>query len=235
MDTILIVDDNKQILEKMHGFLSRFRDEFRVITANDGGKAINLMKETNVDLLITDLVMPQTDGLTLLAYINERYPRVLCIAMTGYATENIIRMLPDNLLCLVRKPFKLYELLHIIRKGIKTKSPAGTVRGISIPSFLQLIEMDEKSCALDVTLANDKKGTFLFKGGILYEAVFGDMTGEEAAMEILKTDEKAKVTLNPLPKQNIPRRINSRTMDLLLKSAWCRDTNTCRESSPPAS
>ncbi|MFP4040209.1 MAG: response regulator [Desulfosudaceae bacterium] len=229
MYKVLIVDDNQKILNRAGAYLFKYRDEFEVFTAEDGARAMAVLEKTEIDLLITDLVMPRVDGFTLLAHINEHYPRILCIAMTGYASENIENMLPDNLLLFVRKPFTLYELLDIIRKSLKKKPPAGSVRGISLPSFMKLIEMEEKSCALDVDLPGQKTGRFLFLEGKLHDAQFEDFTGEEAALQIILNGERASFTLNPLPKQRIPQRINMGVMELILKSSRIRDMWTSEE------
>ncbi|MFO8049878.1 MAG: response regulator [Desulfosudaceae bacterium] len=229
MYKVLIVDDNQKILNRAGTFLFKYRDEFEIFTAEDGARAMEVLQNTDIDLLITDLIMPRVDGFTLLAHINERYPRVLCIAMTGYASENIENMLPDNLLLFVRKPFTLYELLDIIRKSLKKKPPAGSMRGISLPSFMKLIEMEEKSCALDVRLPGQKTGRFLFLGGNLHDAQLDDVTGEEAALAILLNGERATFTLNPLPKQRIPQQINMGITELLLKSSRIQDMWTSEE------
>ena len=113
MDSILLVDDNKFVLSKIHSIMLKYTNEFDVISVTNGEKAIGVLMETHIDLVVTDLVMPHTDGLTLLAYINDHYPHILCIAMTGYASDNIIKMLPDNLVQLIQKPFKIYELIAI--------------------------------------------------------------------------------------------------------------------------
>ena len=230
MDSILLVDDNKFVLSKIHSIMLKYTNEFDVISVTNGEKAIGVLMETHIDLVVTDLVMPHTDGLTLLAYINDHYPHILCIAMTGYASDNIIKMLPDNLVQLIQKPFKIYELIAIIKSSLKQKPPAGSLNGISIPSFLQLIEMEEKSCALDVTLANNKKGTFLFREGRLYDATFESMKGESAAIEMLQSGEKAAFILKTLPNQDIPRKINSGTSELLLKAAWAKDINSSSQA-----
>ncbi len=223
MDKVLIVDDNKSMLNKLQDYLARYRYEFEILTAVDGQKAMEMLEGTDIDLVITDLVMPKMDGFTLLAHINEQYPRILCIAMSGYATDHMVNMLPDNLLQFVRKPFKIYELIEIIRKSLKEKPPGGTVGGISIASFMQLIEMEEKSCALEVSLPDNKKGSFLYKEGVLYDAFYENLTGEKAAIEIIQHDEKVRFTLNPLPNRNLPRRINSRVMELRLQASRIRD------------
>ena len=131
MNKVMVVDDDRQALHTIMRFLSRFREEFDVITADGGEAAIQVLKESQVDLIITDLVMPGMDGFSLLAHINEHHPRVLCIAMTGYATDNVVSMLPNGLLCFMKKPFQVYELLATVRESLKQKPPAGTIGGIT--------------------------------------------------------------------------------------------------------
>jgi len=223
MNKVMVVDDDRQTLNTITRFLSRFKEEFDVITADGGEAAIQILKESQVDLIITDLVMPGMDGFSLLAHINEHYPRVLCIAMTGYATDNVVSMLPNSLLCFMKKPFQVYELLATVRKSLKHKPPAGTIGGISVSSFLRLIEMDGKSCALDVVLGDDRKGTFFFQEGILFDATFENLIGDEAALEMIKSEDRGIFTLQPLPRQNISKRIRSRVMDLLLTATYLRD------------
>ncbi|MEW6080046.1 MAG: response regulator [Thermodesulfobacteriota bacterium] len=223
MNRILIVDDNRQALNTMRMFLSRFGEEVDVMTADGGETAIQILKEEQVDLVITDLVMPGVDGLSLLAHINEHHPRTLCIAMTGFATENVVRMLPNSLLYFMRKPFKLNELLDTVRKSLKEKPPGGTVGGISISSFLKLIEMDEKSCALDVVLEDNRKGTFFFREGVLLDAVFGNLFGKEAALEMIMIESRMVFTFRPLSHHNMIRRIKSRIMDLMITAAYLQD------------
>ena len=123
----------------------------------------------------------------------------------------------------LQKPFDIQALVAIIRKSIKTRPAAGTVHGISVSSFLQLIEMDQKSCALKVALAHDKHGMFFFKEGVLYDASFGTLTGKDAAIAMINSGEKPLFTLNPLSNTDIPRQITCRLMELLLQAAQKKD------------
>ena len=232
MDKVLIVDDSEQLLDLLRRIQNDYKDEFELILVNSGTKAMAVLKEMPIDLVVTDLIMPQVDGLTLLTHINERYPDVLCIAMTGYATENVVRMPPDNLLQLLKKPFDVQNLIAVIRKGLKTEPAAGTMRGIAVASFLQLLELDQKSCALEVTLASGQQGSFFFKEGILYDATFGSLAGKEAAIAMISSGEKPRFTLKPAAEQDIPRRITCRLMELLLQAAQKKDESTATAPEP---
>lgn len=233
MDKVLIVDDNKYILNLLRPYQSQYQNEFEMIFADSGKKAMAVLARMHIDLVVTDLVMPHIDGLTLLAHINEHHPSTLCIAMTAYASENVIKMMPDNLLQLVRKPFKVYELMSAVKKSLKIKPLAGTIEGISIASFLQLIVMDQKSCKLEILLPGNKKGAFLFKEGLLYDAAFESLTGKEAAIELIKINDKASFTLLPLPHPDIPRKLNSRITELLLEAARRRDMSASSAEKAP--
>ena len=231
MDKVLIVDDSEQILDLLRRIQNKYKDEFELILVNSGQKAIEILKETPVDLVVTDLVMPQVDGLTLLTHINDRYPDTRCLAMTGYATENVIRMLPDNLLQLLQKPFSVQELIAVIRKGLKTETAAGTMRGIAVSSFLQLINMDQKSCTLEVALASGQQGAFFFKEGVLHDATFGELTGKEAAIAMINCGEKPRFTLKPASEQDILG-ISCRLMEILLQATQKKDASTATAPEP---
>ena len=68
MDTILIVDDSSMLINYLESSLAKYEDKFNFIFAKDGMEAIEIIKEKDISLLVTDLQMPRIDGLGLLAY-----------------------------------------------------------------------------------------------------------------------------------------------------------------------
>lgn len=81
---ILIVDDEQQVLDVTQGMLN---PEFEVYTAKNGEQALKLMDRTDIDLLITDIFMPEKDGLELIKTVAEKYPSVKIIAMSGLVKQ----------------------------------------------------------------------------------------------------------------------------------------------------
>jgi YesN/AraC family two-component response regulator len=81
MANILIIDDDKVI----HCFLkeSLMREGFNVLTAIDGKKGMNLFNDNQVDLVITDIVMPEKDGFETILEMKRICPDIKIIAMSG--------------------------------------------------------------------------------------------------------------------------------------------------------
>lgn len=80
--SILIVDDEKNITESLA--LDLKFDGYSVITANSGAQAIELLYKNKVDIMISDIMMPNMNGLELLKKVRLGYPMIRVIMMTGY-------------------------------------------------------------------------------------------------------------------------------------------------------
>ena len=79
--TILIVDDEDGVRKEIRLLLS---DEgYDVMDAVDGKTALKKMSESNFDVLITDILMPNVDGIELVMRVSEQYPRTHIIAISG--------------------------------------------------------------------------------------------------------------------------------------------------------
>ena len=81
MSTILIVDDNERLLATLDRALSQAG--YLTLTASDGGVALRMLMDVEVDLVITDIFMPEIDGIELLTRILDRMPHAKVIAMTA--------------------------------------------------------------------------------------------------------------------------------------------------------
>jgi DNA-binding NtrC family response regulator len=87
MYKIAIVDDEISILEMMKKFLSR-REELEVELFENPEIAYNKLISNNYDIIISDIMMPQMDGVELLRKIKEKKPNQKVIMMTAYSTED---------------------------------------------------------------------------------------------------------------------------------------------------
>jgi two-component system response regulator CpxR len=81
MANILIIDDDKVILCFLKESL--MREGFNVLTAIDGKKGMNLFNDNQVDLVITDIVMPEKDGFETILELKRICPDIKIIAMSG--------------------------------------------------------------------------------------------------------------------------------------------------------
>lgn len=79
--TVLVIDDEAPVRNYLRFLLER--DGHRVMEACDGEEALMLLRNTGVDLLITDLVMPVKEGVETIRTVREEYPAVPIIAISG--------------------------------------------------------------------------------------------------------------------------------------------------------
>jgi DNA-binding NtrC family response regulator len=190
MHKVLIAEDNPNLTKLLKVRLKKYKDEFEIITVENGEEAIEILKKESISLLVTDLKMPKLNGFHLLAYMNENHPEIPCVVITAYGTPKIKERLEQEVLHYIEKPFEPDDLARTIIPALKRdtpssqkKVPSGSLKGISVATFLQLVEIEEKTCLLEVSSVNDEKGLFYFENGQLYDAVYKNFVGEEAALK----------------------------------------------------
>ncbi|HWR59302.1 MAG TPA: response regulator [Thermodesulfovibrionales bacterium] len=89
MKNVLLVDDNKHILNGLAEYLRLFSNGFNVVTAEDGGAAMSILKSGPIDIVVTDLSMPVISGYQLLAYTRENFPSIPVVAMTAQHSPQV--------------------------------------------------------------------------------------------------------------------------------------------------
>ena len=222
MDLVLIVDDSSMLLNYLESSFTQYEDKFEVIFAKDGMEAIEIIKSKDISLLVTDLQMPRIDGLGLLAYTHRYHPEIPCIVMSAHGTPQIIETLQSDILQFIEKPFTAEALADAILAALQEDRPEGSLSGISIVNFLQMIEMEQKTCLCEVESPGNPSGFFYFNGGELHHAVFGEHKGEEAAIKLIHV-ENPTISFKKIPDRKIPRRINRELTGLILEAVKQQD------------
>ena len=120
--TILFVEDESLVLDASTEFLQRAG--YNVLSAMTGGDAIELVRSYSgrIDLLITDMVLPQVGGSDLAAAITATHPEVKVLAISGHPEDYVLRQ-PGIGHCLV-KPFTFSDLEEKVRQLLYEKKPA---------------------------------------------------------------------------------------------------------------
>jgi len=215
MDKVLIVDDDAQLLTIITDTLKKYSNKFELITAKDGLEAIKVMRKQPVSLVVTDLKMPNVNGLVLLAYMSKNFPTIPCIIMTGYGTPFLKKRMEEEALHYLEKPFKVTDLARSIISVLgQEEILGGTLNGVSVTGFLKLVEMEHITCLCEISSPESKKGYLLFDGGVLCNAYYGNIRGEEAALILLKMDD-VKIKFRKPPKEKVHRKIETELSDLL--------------------
>jgi len=120
---VLVVDDDCSVAETLRDLL-RFKG-FDVETAENGKQAIDLIKRPHhFDLMITDMRMPEMDGLELLKAIRQLKTDLPIIILTGYATvENGIHSMEQGAYDYLFKPFNIEELMQAMNRALSRSRP----------------------------------------------------------------------------------------------------------------
>lgn len=189
--TVLVVDDEPSVLFALSEGLSDRRGGVRVVTAANGIEAVAVLEAEPVDLVLTDLRMPDMDGFELLAFLRRNHPAVPVILMTALGSaETSARLGTAGSFECLAKPFHLPDLKRKIAEMLAQRVK-GRVENISLASFLQLLEMERKTCTLSVRSHDPEaihEGKLFFRAGRLVGAATGGLEGKEAALEIVTWD-----------------------------------------------
>ncbi|NWF76082.1 MAG: response regulator [Nitrospirae bacterium] len=121
-ETILLVDDDKMILEMGNNILKHLR--YKVLLAEDGLTALELYKEKQkeIDVVVLDLIMPKLSGKEVFDRIRLIDPYAKIIFSTGYAKEEMLQPLSDRQANgFLKKPYKIKEMAECIQHVIKMK------------------------------------------------------------------------------------------------------------------
>jgi putative two-component system response regulator len=124
--TILIVDDEKefrQVLLEVCGM-----DGYTCLTASNGNEALQVLKRQRVDVVITDIVMPEMDGIKLTRAVREKYDSDV-IMMTGYVKDlKYGDAIAGGASDFIQKPFDIKELLIRLKRVLRERSMRGELR-----------------------------------------------------------------------------------------------------------
>lgn len=114
---LLVVDDEQIVLDSVKKLLRR-EEDFSISTALNVDEALKIMGELNIQIILTDLMMPDIDGLEFLKIIQEKYPKTLSIMITGYATINTaLQATQLGAFDYIAKPFTRDELKKVVRRA----------------------------------------------------------------------------------------------------------------------
>ncbi|MBN1523939.1 MAG: response regulator [Spirochaetales bacterium] len=145
---ILIVDDQDFICDILIRFVSKAG--FEAITASNGLEAIELYKMESPALVISDIIMPKMNGLSLLSEIKKIDPQALVILITGYGNEEILlKALRGGAINFFRKPFRVEEVIEVVTHAVRHKS-AHEYKELVCPDITE----DKKSFTIPVQEAN---------------------------------------------------------------------------------
>ncbi|TFH01735.1 MAG: sigma-54-dependent Fis family transcriptional regulator [Calditrichales bacterium] len=117
MDRILLVEDDRNTLEGLAEILTM--ESYEVVKAIDGKSAVREMKSSNFNVLLTDLILPDFDGMELAKKSWEEQPDLMVVMMTAFGSvKHAVSSMKKGIFDYLTKPIDIDELLIVIKKAI---------------------------------------------------------------------------------------------------------------------
>jgi CheY-like chemotaxis protein len=187
---VLIVDDEETLTWSMSKSLAKDKDKYEVMIANNGKEAINILKDHAIDLVISDIRMPDINGLDLLVRIKKDFPQTKVIIMTAYGSSDVQKEANRRgSLYYVEKPFEISDIRKIIIDLIsKKKGFRGKVYGVQLTDIIQMNCLSRLTTALVITKDGEKGVIYLNEGEVIHSEC-GVQKGAEAFYRILSWQE----------------------------------------------
>ncbi len=188
---ILIVDDEETLTWSMTKTLAKDKDRYELIVANNGTDALAILEKTPVDVVVTDIRMPDINGLDLLSMIREKYPYTKVIIMTAYGSPEVHKEATRRgSYYYLEKPFEISEIRSLILKALEERRGGfvGQVVDLQLVDIIQMACLGRFTMSLAVSKGNEG-GIIYFQNGEIVHCELGDLEGKEALYTILGWNE----------------------------------------------
>jgi len=121
MARILVIDDNPDILELIVDILEQ--NDYEVTAADSGPAGLKELESNDYELVLTDLRMPEVDGMEVLNYLIDKSPKTMCIILTGHGSiKSSVAAIKQGAFDYITKPVSASDLLLAVEKALKFKS-----------------------------------------------------------------------------------------------------------------
>jgi len=137
---ILVVDDEKQVADVLVDYLSNLG--YQTVAAYSGYDALSKFKDGDFQLVITDLKMPERDGMELLEAAKRLDKQVVVVVITGHGTiESAVEAIKKGAYDFISKPFKMEELEIIVNRALERHAlfrDLGVFRGLTLALIISV-------------------------------------------------------------------------------------------------
>jgi len=121
MFSVLIVDDNPAMTSAMFDIL--VFEGFETYLASSGAQALQILHDHPMDILLTDVIMPEMDGVELYRQTRQDYPQLITILMTAYAADELIQQgMAQGIKTVLTKPIDIDFLVLLLSTYRKRKA-----------------------------------------------------------------------------------------------------------------
>ena len=238
---VLFVDDSLAFLEtftELCGILSN--QAWEIYSAPSADRALAILQENHIDLVVLDIGIPMVDGIQLLGIISRRYAGIKIAVMTGKANENNrATCLAGGAELFIEKPVSpegikvVFNMLNDLVSWTHREGFSGRLRQVGLQELIQMECIGRHSSILEIRNQHTLGQIYIEAGAITHAAV-GTLTGENAFYKLLKlTGGEFQVKPFKAPPQ---RTVQSDWENLLMEAARAYDEETAfiAATKPPA-
>lgn len=196
---VLIVDDEDGIVLALHRFLYQDNHRYDVLLAKNAEIGRQILRETPVDVLVTDVHLPGMSGMDLVCWAAVETPDTRAIVMTAFDV-NTIRDKAHAVGCLklIRKPFDLHELRAALLQAMEIRdSLLGSLSELSAVDVIQMLCLGRKTTALRIA-RGQSSGVILIQNGDIVHAIWDNIVGEDAVHEMIAVEDGV-FNMAPMP------------------------------------
>ena len=224
MKTVLFIEEKLHVRENFIRLLDHAAGYFKVLSADTVQKALDIIEAIEVDIVVSGRHVSARE-LVLLDQCLRQHKAIKLIVMAERRSRIAGMLKAFEYKIQFDVPVDLNLLIDTLLDEFEIQD-GGHLRGIGIGSFLQMIELEAKTCIVKVFEGN-RNGCLYCDGGELIEAEFEELTGKEAAFKILAMEEPLiSIEYRPFEK---PKTIPISLMSLLLESGRLNDENKTRK------
>src|SRR6185295_16660320 len=186
------VDDDLNLLEILQQLMSHYAGaSWEVLTAPDVSKALGILQEGRIDLIVFDIHMPVVDGVQFLRLLQRKFPNLLKVVLTGAASEETrATCLSCGAELYLEKPKdqggwqSIHATLHELTRFQPEDGFRGVLRQVGLQDVLQMECLARHSVVLHIR-AEAAEGKVFVKDGQIVHAQCGARKGEEAFNQLL--------------------------------------------------
>jgi CheY-like chemotaxis protein len=228
---VLFVDDSLAFLEtftELCGILSN--QTWEIHSAASADRALAILQQNHIDLVVLDIGIPMVDGIQLLGIISRRYPGIKITVMTGKANENNrATCLAGGAELFIEKPVSpegikvVFNMLNDLVSWTHREGFSGMVRQVGLQELIQMECIGRHSSILEIRNQHTLGQIYIEAGAITHAAV-GTLTGEKAFNQLMTmTGGEFQLKLFTAPPQ---RTVQSGWEVLLMEAARRSDEDT---------
>jgi len=227
---VLIVDNELEVIKLLRDALAADHDIYEIVTASSALEALTILDREEIALVLSDVRMPEINGIELLDKIKRRIPGISVILMSGYGTDEMRTTIKQTeCLRFIEKPFatdKLRQLLHEIFAK-QQQGFSGTLNNIELIDIIQICSLSGSSMMIQVK-QHSHEGVIVISEGEIIHAAYEGIDGEAAFYEIISWGGGNFKTLGKPTETKVS--IKKTCQFLLMEAARLKDEKVLKES-----